>query len=141
MRLPYILREATEADMSFVYNSYLLSYKNHSDKQFCTKTIYFQNQKKIIDFVLNRSSLLLAVFPEDPSEIMGFIIYEQFNGSFILHYVYIKYFERSNISFIDLIDQVNADNIIFSTHITKIKGKKVIYDPYFITNQRLLNER
>jgi hypothetical protein len=111
-------------------------------------TIYYKNQADIITYLLQNASTLVACFPEEPEQIKGYVIYEYLCKTLIMHYAYFKTMHRNQHLFTDIVTTLcDPDNtIIVCTHINfnfpklqhVIEGKRLTYDPYFITTKRLL---
>lgn len=144
--IQYILREITEDDKALIFNSFLKSYHKSSVCKFVPNSLYYKPQTAIINFIIDNTKSLVLCFPEEPSEIIGYVLYEYVNDTLVVHYVYIKnLYRRQNIAR-DLILQLAEDNLIIATHITdefstlryKLDNKRIVYDPFYITNKRLL---
>lgn len=85
------LRGFETEDLNFIYSSWL---KSHRDSQFAKNVpsdLYYHYQKDLIDRILERSQVLVAVNPDLPSQIFGWSVGEQRGNIHILHYVYVKY--------------------------------------------------
>ena len=148
--IPYMLREHTESDRNFILNSFLQSFREHSNHSYIPKSIYYKNQAEIIEFLLSTANCLVVCFPEAPEEIMGYIIYEQVVGNLVVHFAYIKTTYRTHHIMNEIIDSIipSSTSNIIATHIPyyfrylKEKSKySMVYDPYYITNKRLLHNR
>jgi NDP-sugar pyrophosphorylase family protein len=146
--IEHLLREFTDDDRNFILNSFLQSYVNHSNYSYVAKSIYYKNQAKIIEFLLETASCLIICFPEAPDEIMGYIIYEYVANSLVIHWLYIKTLHRYHRLSENIIDKLlpSPSAVIIATHIPNYFGKlkekskyHMIYDPYYITNKRLLH--
>lgn len=146
--LNYLLRGLADEDKPFIYNSFLKNYKQYSDCKYIPNTLYFTNQKLIIDYLLSNSTTIISCFPEEPSELFGYIIYEHFADSLVIHYMYIRNSFRNKCFAKNLIKDILLPNtnLIIATHITsdfinlrhKMKPIRMIYNPFYITNKRLL---
>ena len=149
--LPFVLRDKTENDEALIYNSYLLSYKNNTDNRYVPNIIYYKHQAKILDYLLQNANTLVACFPEDPEEIMGWIIYENLTDNFMVHYIYIRGLHEGKGLATDIIKSLNPNNKqLIQTHLVGKVGPrgsirywkdfKIVFDPFYITEKRLLNE-
>src|ERR1700728_876696 len=143
--IPYLLREATKEDESFIYNSSLKFIHKLSNYRNIRDSIFFHNQSEIIRYLLNNSKVLIACFPEAPEEIMGYIIYEHLQNDLILHFVYVKFLHRHKGLIKEIMQSILRPdtNMIVYTHypdfnVTKLaQGRLWVFDPYYITNQRI----
>ncbi len=99
MSLPLKLREAEADDLNFILSSWLKSFRDAQripDQKSAvwfnwprpSNEVFFNFQQKLIVRLLQRSKCLVAVNPEDLSQVYGFIVYE--NNPDIIHYVYVK---------------------------------------------------
>lgn len=147
-KLSFILREYTEDDKSFIYSSFLQSYHQHSFLKFVPNSLYFTEQAKVIDYLLSSSKVLIYCYPEDPESIVGYVMYEYSGDTTVIHWIYVKNLMRHKYVGTDIVEHIATDNkLIIATHITddfnllkhKIKNKSIVYDPFFLTNQRLMN--
>ena len=137
----------TEQDVSYVHSSFLKSYHQHSIMKFVPNTIYYKNQEEIIHYLTKNANTLIACFPEDPEEIMGYIIYEIVSDMLVLHWIQVKGIHMHMQLATKIINSIcPKDNCsIIATHITfdyerlktKIDNKKFSYDPFYIVNKRL----
>lgn len=79
-----LLRQANEGDLSFIYSSWLKSYRGiqkHVDSD-----VYFKGQHKLIETILSISNVIV-VCPEDDTEtIIGYVVYRGDK----LHWIYVK---------------------------------------------------
>lgn len=141
MSVPFILRQYTDDDESFIYSSFLQSLHSHYPWKFVPKTLYFKPQAKVIEFLLRTSKLLVACFPEDPSEIIGWILFQPVSAAMAIHYIYVKGQWRTKRVASDIIKQVKEDNtLLITSHVCDDFGKlkykvpncKIIYDPFLI---------
>lgn len=146
MPLEYITRHMKDEDKSFIYNSFLQSYHKQYPVKYIPPTIYYKAQSEEIEFLLRKSNVSMAVFPEDADEIMGYAIYEYASDALILHYIYIKNMVRRKYLATNLIKSLLGDNkLIIFTHMfddfPKVKYKipqvRMVYDPFFLLNKRL----
>lgn len=134
-----------EEDKSFIFNSFLKSYKQNSIMKFVPAVIYYREQTRIISYLLNSASTIVAVFPEAADEIMAYIIYEQLGEQLIVHYSYVKHLYRHNHWTYNTIKQLNTfdNNLIITSHIIdsfnklqyKLNNYKVVYDPFYLINK------
>ena len=142
MKLPVIFRAmVSPQDDGFIYNAWLKSYKDSSCGKTIVSDIFYSNHKEIVRKLIEdpNVSIVLAVNPDNTSQIYGFAAVETTPSVSTVHYVYTKY------SFIQLglaramISEVEPDlsKIKFITHLPRdwreIATKyKVLYHPYLL---------
>ena len=136
-KLPYKIRLASPDDISFIYSSWLKSYRfgSHVGKQ-TRSMVFFEEYREIIDTILARSSVIVACLEDDPHIILGYVVSEP--G--IVHYGFIKESFREMGIFNKLLDisQPNKDANIIYTHMTillhsfinKTSKSHWLYDPF-----------
>lgn len=91
MDKPFVIRSAKPEDISFIYSSWLKSYKHGSSIGKSVRTsIFFNNYREIVDVLLERSNILVACLPDSPDVILGYIVYESIESMHILHYAFVK---------------------------------------------------
>lgn len=147
--IQYVLREHTAEDMPFIFNSWLKSYKANSACKLVPDVLYFKSHTKIINFLLSKSIVLIACFPEDPTEIIGYVVYQIVSDIVVIHWIYVKDKHRYKYNATDIIKQIckPEDKLIICTYIVndfnkfkhKLNNIKVVYDPYYILET--MNER
>jgi hypothetical protein len=146
-QLQFILRDATPEDHPFIFDAFFRSYRDASPLRYCQKRIYYPGQKQVIQFLLDTQKTLIACFPEDPETIMAYILYGYGpDNILIIHYLYVKNDLRNKGIAIEMVETLVSDNpTIICTHITDnfdelrhaVPGAKVVFDPFYLINQRL----
>lgn len=92
-KMEVTIRPMAEEDYNFVIQSWLKSYKHNS--YFCKRirdNIYYKYHHQVITRILARDNckVLIAADPEDSKVILGYLVYESFQGKELVHYAYIK---------------------------------------------------
>lgn len=144
-------RPMEEGDKPFIYNSFLESYRESYPTNRVPKTIYFRNQRAVIDVLLELGECWVLVFPEDPTEKVGYIIFQVVSSEVLaVHWMYICHDYRRKHYAAGLMAKVRGSRqLIVATHITdkfsilkhKVPGCRVVFDPYFVTNERIGHAR
>ena len=81
------IRSSTKNDVSFVYATWLKSYKYDSPLTKFTKSELFYNQhQKILDRLLLKAKVNVACDQNDEDLIFGYIVFEPH----VIHYIYVK---------------------------------------------------
>jgi GNAT superfamily N-acetyltransferase len=86
-----LLRSANEEDISFIFNSWLKSFRNSFFCKGIVNSVYFTEHHKLIEKILKTASAVIACNPEDPSQVYGWICAEEIDGVFCMHYLYVKH--------------------------------------------------
>lgn len=131
------LRQAIEPDASFIFSSWLKSFRHSRLAGNVASSIYFTEHHKIIESLLTQCKTLVACNPEDKNQIFGYLCYEEIDGILVIHYVYTKHtFRKMGIAEC-LINEVREDDSVacMFTHCTnsgeRIAPKfKCVYHPY-----------
>lgn len=89
-QLPISIREADQGDVSFIFSSWLKSFRGGAMAKYVENTIYFSEHHKLVERLLKRSKTVVACNPEDPATIYGYLCYEIVEGIFCVHYGYTK---------------------------------------------------
>jgi hypothetical protein len=112
-----LLRTNKPADTHYIYNSWLVSYRNSDFARHMPNDVYYNHHKLLIGALLSRSITTVACNPEDEDQIYGYAVYENVSVP-ILHFIYVKYAFRGFGIEKMLIDSVQADREIplFITH-------------------------
>lgn len=130
--LPLIIRPPVEQDLNFIFNSWLKSYRNSSFAEHIPNDIYFTFQKEVIRLLLERSTIFVAVNPEDSSQVYGYLVFEDN----IVHWCYVKFTYRKLGVMRKLLKATGCDSYL-CTHINKnfsnLKTKfNVVYHPWLL---------
>lgn len=146
--LPIAIREAQEGDIPFIFSSWLKSFRSGLMNKEVDNTIYFSEHHKLTERLLKRSTTLMAVSPDDPATIYGYICFEKIEGLFVLHYVYVKHTFRAMGVMRQLMKATGQD---FKTaglfsHMTKIFERlslkyDLIYHPYILINYNIETQK
>lgn len=135
--LPVVLRLATEADLPFIFNSWLRSYRNSYQAKQIEANIYYAEQHKILEVLLEKYDTIIACSPEDSTQIYGFINAGYTDNFFTLNYIYVKHtFRKMGVGkmLLNVFDH-DLQYVGIYTHITgsatKLDRKyNMIYHPY-----------
>ncbi len=138
-QLPIRLRKANQEDVSFIFNSWLRSYKHSLFARPVTNTIFYAEHHKIIERLLKTNQVVIACNDNDPSQIYGFICGGHIDNIFCLHYIYVKHSFRSLGVGKALLNafQHNPSTAAVYTHHTRWADKlgaryNLVYHPYLL---------
>ncbi len=88
MAAAYKIRQATGKDLSFIFDTFLNSYRYDSPMgKSCRNSVFFNEYKLVIDRILSESETLVAHDPGDENLIFSYLI---FHPPYILHYAFCK---------------------------------------------------
>lgn len=131
------IRTATEADIPFIFNSWLKSYRSSAFAKPISNPVYFDFQHKVIEKLLQRSQVFMLCSTQDSAQVYGYVVTEEVDGVKVLHYCYIKYAFRGMGLCSSLLKHANLSKEQggFYTHdthaTTKLLGKtKFVHNPY-----------
>lgn len=140
---PIVLRAPTPDDTSFIYNSWLRSYRQNSAyASSIPRTVYFKGQKALVARLLRVSAVLVAANPECPEQIYGYGVYQPSTaGVAIVHFIYVKQSFRlfhvgSQILWaIRVAAGQDAATPVAATHMTapaQKTGWRLVFNPYLM---------
>lgn len=131
------LRNATETDVPFIFNSWLKSYRSSALAGKISNPVYFQFQHQAIERLLKRSQVKMLCSAQDPNDLKGYVVFEQIDGVLVLHYAYIKHSFRRLGLLKYATQELSLGASGFYTHdtptaakIIKEKSLKLVYNPY-----------
>jgi hypothetical protein len=143
-QLPILIRDADPSDVSFIFNSWLKSYRNGHLCRGVDNTIYYAEHHKLIERILKTATVKIACDPKDIATIYGYICYEKIDGIFVAHFAYTKNTFRSLGVLTQLIKEIDHDfaGAGLFTHRndrTEFLAAKyhLIYHPYILTNYNI----
>lgn len=134
------VRRMEAADKNFILNSWLKSYRNSPAVDRMENPSYFHEQSKVINDLLDNCPVLVASDPKDPSNIFGYLVYQFIEGTFVLHYIYVKQVFRNKGVGKYLIAKAGhqvGEAVAIYTHHTKA-ALKIAYKFRFILNPFIL---
>lgn len=109
-QIPYKLREALPEDLNFIFHSWISSYKSGKPNHNTPPPFYFQGQHKVIERILRQAKTLLLVEAEHSENVFAYIVYEEIEGIFVLHYAYTKRLYRGFKMIKKLLSEVRKDD-------------------------------
>lgn len=131
--MPVEIRPVLEADLPFIFKSWLVSYQLSPFARNIPRKAYFDFHHRVIERILARGKVTIAHPPGDPDTILGFLVKEQ--G--ILHYCYIKFAFRKYRIATALLADVDPNHCQY-THYTRdadyllSKWQRLTYNPYLL---------
>jgi L-amino acid N-acyltransferase YncA len=120
--------------VSFIFNSWLKSYQ--SSCKHIAAPVYFEFQHKLIESILKRSTVLVAVNTTDEQQIYGYLVCEKIQDVTVLHYAYTKNLYRRTGIQKKLLAAANISlaEPCFISHKTvvcsKLASNSLVYNPY-----------
>ena len=76
-KLPIDIRDMIESDVSFIFNTWLKSYRKSRITEGIENPIYFSEHHKIIEELLKRCDVVVASASDDSSIIYGYLVFEK----------------------------------------------------------------
>lgn len=139
--MPVAIRDAQEGDVPFIFNSWLQSFRKGSFSKFVDNKIYFSEQHKLVERLLRRSTVKMAVDPNEPATIYGYTVYETIEGLLTVHYCYTKHTFRAMGVQRQLLKNIEHDysTAALYSHNTIIGARiapryNLVYHPYILLN-------
>lgn len=136
-QLPVRIRKASEADVNFIFSSWLKSYRQSQACRNVANTVYYTEHHKVIERLLQSCDVYVACSDTDVADIYGFSCGEVVGGIFVLHYIYVKHAFRQMGLGTQLLQvfQHNADSAAMYTHHTRPADDlapryRFVYNPY-----------
>lgn len=142
--IPFVIREASIDDRSFVINSWLQQIRDAMPWSFIKASRYYDHQTKLIESILSRAETYIACCNDDSSLIYGYVCFEKLNNEIILHWGSVKSGDIVRLrgrgimtALMQTISPTWRTDLIICTHIGKsfISLKKrfnLTFDPYIL---------
>lgn len=135
------LRKAVQADVGFIFNAWLKSFKFSLFAKNITNTIFFTEHHKVIERLLKQNETIIACNPDDESQIFGFINAGNVDGILCVNYIYVKQSFRNLGIGKTLLESFRPDSesAAVYTHFTRMSEKlapkyNFVYHPYLLIN-------
>lgn len=123
------LRAAREEDRSFVFSSWLNSYRKSDAAKGLDGQTYYTQQRATIERLLSRSSGVIACQPSDEKEILGWLVLEP-ASSLVVHYAYVKHLLRreglASHMLRSVLDSMGTQPLVYYTHHTGNRCRKLM---------------
>ena len=117
--MKFRIRRVEKQDIPFILSSWLKSFWNAPAVRGMTKTLYFRHEREAAVRLIQQSSIVMAVNPEDGDEIYGYIVYEVVDGAYIMHYVYVKQaYRRKGLATNLIVRTIGDCEVAFYSHRT-----------------------
>jgi GNAT superfamily N-acetyltransferase len=111
-------RDANQADVAFIFNSWLKSNRSSALVQGVSNPVYFAQHHLLIEGLVKTCKVIVAVNADDTSQIFGYIVYDVVEGMPVIHYVYVKQPYRKLGLAALMLEQAQIDGTkpFFTTH-------------------------
>lgn len=96
-KLPIRMREKKASDTSFIYSTWLKSYRNSPFAGQMSNDTFYDNHKLLVEKILSKPTTKVLVLCEDGDEdhLYGYCVVEVIGNSVeVVHYCYVKYTYR-----------------------------------------------
>lgn len=131
------IRVATEADINFIFNSWLKCYRHSVFAKQMQNEVYFDAQHKLIEALLKRCTVLIACNDADVSQIYSYGVGEKVDGQLVVHFIYTKEPYRKlgvALTLLEALGHKDGSAYFFThkTHQSERLEKKhpLVYHPY-----------
>lgn len=136
-RVSVQIRTATEADVPFIFSTWLRSYRDSLFAANISTTVYYAEHHKVVERLLKTSDVYIACASDDIAELYGYICAQKVDGILVLHYCYVKHSYRHLGIGAQLLNALEYDPSKASiyTHMTKVARSlatkySFIHSPY-----------
>ncbi len=134
------IRAGIPADVPLVTNSWLRSFRFSAWARDMSNRTYYFYHHRVLEELLPRSTVLVAVSPEDPDAIYGWCCAEVVDTAVVIHYVYVKEsYRRLGVARALVKTLLDAERppLVLYTHQTKASREvapryRWVFDPYLL---------
>lgn len=130
-------------DENLIYSSWLHSARCRCDFVKLPNSVFFPNYKRLIGAVLENNQVLVACHKDDPSHVIGYIIFRKEGEGKILYFAYTKFTYRKLGVFKRLLHEAFGaeGGIIFTTHRSQLiddisKRYELVYNPFLFWGEK-----
>lgn len=139
MSNPWKLRTATNQDISFLFSSWLKSFRESPTMQPITTATYYDYFHRTLESVYAKSAVIVACDPEDPNTVYGYAVAELKEETLVLHWVYVKFsfrgFGIAKAMEAELL-KIPHKTVAFSCRTRTVdslnKNRKYVYNPFLL---------
>lgn len=140
-QLPVEIRALIDSDIPFIFNSWLKAFRNAKAVTEVNQTIYFSQQHKLIEKLLQRGQTLIIGAAGDPATVYGYVNFEHIDGVFVLHFGYVKHDFRGLGLFRELMKATKHDFSGLGCYSHKVRANglledkfNLVFNPYVLIN-------
>lgn len=90
----FLLRPGAVGDVAFIRDSWKRGYVDGGRAPNCERVLLWEGTADLITALLKRSSVFVAVSPEDDTQLLGWVCFERRGRVVILHFVHVKHVFR-----------------------------------------------
>ena len=130
-------RPIKDSDKSFIYSSWLKSYRESDLAKHMVNSIYYDYHAKVIEAAMASSTIIIACNDQDEDQLYGYIVFQQIDDVALVHYTYVKFPYRKFGIGRQLFEFAQPDTEQFTvvTHIPRnfeglSKKLNLVYNPY-----------
>lgn len=87
---PVQIRGATNNDAGFIFDTWLNSFRRSHHTRGIEGPVYYDEQRRIIETLLPRCSVLMACDSKYPTSLFGYAVAEIIDNLLVLHWVYMR---------------------------------------------------
>lgn len=119
-QLPLAIREANQKDINYVIHSWMKNIEHSPMAWYCDYQEWAFQYRQLLYQVIERSTIIIAYNPEDPSHIFGFLVFEP--DPLYLHFIYTKgAFRQMQVAIRLLSTLITTDQKVPCSHVGKDK--------------------
>lgn len=85
-----LFRAANTTDLPFILDSWLSSFRQSYHVRGLEGPVYYNEQRRVAETLLQRATVLVACDPESPTTIWGWAIGEEVDSFLVVHFVYVR---------------------------------------------------
>lgn len=85
-----LVRAAIASDIPFIMNAWLSSFRQSYHVRGLEGPVYYNEQRRVAETLLQRASVLVACDPESPTTIWGWAIGEEVDCYLVVHFIYVR---------------------------------------------------
>lgn len=120
-------RDANQADVAFIFNSWLKSNRSSALVQGVSNPVYFAQHHLLVEGLVKTCKVVVASNADDTTQIFGYIVHDSVEGMPVVHYVYVKQpYRRLGLGALLLEHaQIDAKKPFFTTHKPDFRNRMV----------------
>lgn len=129
------VRAVQTADVPFLYNSWLKSYRDSPSVTSIPNTLYYAGQHAVIEKLFETPDVetVIACNPEDEGQIYGYVV----AAPGVLHWLYVKHTFRGHGVGKMLLAEMGLSKEFFYTHRVKnsdrlVGDRHAVFNPYLL---------
>lgn len=139
--IPLLIRDGLGEDSPYVFATWLKAQRTQGDRAEMRNSVYFENEKRRVGYLLSRSRVLMAVNPDDAAHLYGYVVFSRVSEITLVHFLFVKPAYRklgvATALMRDVCPRLGKEELVItavSPEAVRMKRKwQLVFNPHLVT--------